>query len=51
MTTVIWAVRQDGKYKFILSADGSTCKTPLGAFEEDEIPNDMAAVLKALEDY
>ena len=26
MTTVVWAVRQDGKYKFILSADGSTCK-------------------------
>ena len=51
MTTVIWAVRQDGKYKFILSADGSTCKTPLGAFESDEIPNDMAMVLKALEEY
>ena len=51
MTTVIWAVRQDGKYKFILSADGSTCKTPLGAFEEDEIPNDMAAVLEALKEY
>ena len=29
MTTVIWAVRQDGKYKFILSADGSTCKVPI----------------------
>ena len=24
MTTVIWSVRQDGQYKFILSADGST---------------------------
>ena len=37
MTTVVWAVRQDGKYKFILSADGSTCKIPLGAFDTDEI--------------
>lgn len=51
MTTVIWAVRQDGKYKFILSADGSTCKTPLGAFESDEIDNDIMLVIKALEDY
>lgn len=51
MTTVVWAVRQDGKYKFILSADGSTCKIPLGAFEEDEIPNDITLVLKALEEY
>ena len=51
MTTVIWAVRQDGKYKFILSADGSTCKVPLGAFEESECENDITVVLKALEDY
>ena len=51
MTTVVWAVRQDGKYKFILSADGSTVKVPLGAFEEDECPNDITIVLKALEDY
>ena len=28
LTTVIWSVRQDGKYKIILSADGSTCKVP-----------------------
>ena len=51
MTTVVWAVRQDGKYKFILSADGSTCKVPLGAFEEDEIENDITIVIKALEDF
>jgi len=51
MTTVIWAVRQDGKYKFILSADGSTCKVPMGAFEQEECPNDITIVLKALEDY
>jgi hypothetical protein len=51
MTTVIWAVRQDGKYKFILSADGCTCKVPFGAFETDEIDNDITIVLKALEEY
>ena len=51
MTTVVWAVRQDGKYKFILSADGSTCKVPLGAFEKDECENDITIVLKALEDF
>ena len=51
MTTVVWAVRQDGKYKFILSADGSTCKVPLGAFQADECDNDIMIVVKALEDY
>lgn len=51
MTTVVWAVRQDGKYKFILSADGSTCKVPLGAFQTDECENDIMVVIKALEDY
>ena len=51
MTTVVWAVRQDGKYKFILSADGSTCKVPMGAFTTDEIDNDIMLVIKSLEDY
>lgn len=51
MTTVIWAVRQDGKYKFILSADGSTCKVPVDAFDSEEIDNDITLVIKALEDY
>ena len=51
MTTVVWAIRQDGKYKFILSADGSTCKVPLGAFEVNEIDNDIVTVIKALEEF
>ena len=51
MTTVIWAVRQDGKYKFILSADGCTCKVPIGAFSSDECDNDITIVIKALEEY
>ena len=51
MTTVVWAVRQNEKYKFILSADGSTCKIPLGSFDTDECENDITIVLKALEEY
>lgn len=51
MTTVIWAVRQDGKYKFILSADGSTCKVPLGAFDTDECDNDIMLVIDALKEF
>lgn len=51
MTTVIWAVRQDGNYKFILSADGSTCKVPMNSFNTDEIDNDIMIVIKALEEY
>ena len=51
MTTVVWAVRQDGKYKFILSADRSTCKVAMNAFQTDECDNDIMIVIKALEDY
>lgn len=51
LTTVLHAVAKDGKYVFLTHANNSTAKTPLGAFEEDEIPNDIALVLKALEEY
>ena len=51
MNTVIWAVRQDGKYKFVLSADGSTCKVPMGAFDKSECENDIMVALKALEEF
>lgn len=51
MTTVVWSVRQDSKYKFILSADNSTCKIPLGSFQTDECENDIMVVIKALEDF
>lgn len=51
MNTVIWAVRKDGKYKYILSADNCTAKVPMGAFQTDEIDNDIMLVIKALEDY
>lgn len=51
MTTVLWAVRQDNKYKYILSADGTTTKVPLGAYTVDSVDNDIVPVLKTLEDF
>lgn len=51
LTTVLYAVAKDGDYVFKTHADNSTAKTPLGAFEADEIPNNIVGVLKALEEY
>ena len=42
---------KDGKYIFETHSNNSTAKTPLDAFEEDEIPNDIVHVLKVLEEY
>lgn len=50
--TVLLAKRKEnGEYVFETSARKSTAKTPYGAFEKDEIPNDMKEVLCALEEY
>lgn len=51
LTTVLFATCKDGKYVFKTHADNSTAKTPLGAFQEDEIENDIVKVLEALKDY
>lgn len=51
LTTVLLAMCKDGKYIFQVKNDRSTVKAPLGAFETDEIPNDITIVLKALEEY
>lgn len=51
LTTVLLAECKDGRYIFHTRADRSSVKTPLGAFEQDEIDNDITAVLKALEEY
>ena len=51
LNVVLLAECKDGKYIFHTRADRSSVKTPLGAFEEDEIPNDLRVVLKALEEY
>jgi RecA/RadA recombinase len=51
LTTVLYATVKDGKYVFQTHANNSTAKTPLGAFEDDEIENDIVKVLKVLKDY
>lgn len=51
LTTVLLAECKDGKYIFRTHADRSTVKTPMGAFEENEIDNDIVAVINALEEY
>lgn len=50
-TTVLLAECKDGRYIFHTHADRSTVKTPKGAFEADEIENDIEEALKALEDF
>ena len=51
LTTVLYAEAKDGEYILNTHAHNSTAKTPMGAFESDEIPNDMKAVLEALKEY
>jgi hypothetical protein len=49
--TVILAKIIDGRHVFEVHANNSTAKTPLGAFEENIIDNDITKVLEALKDY
>lgn len=48
---VLLAKTIDGKHVFETQANFSTAKTPMGAFEQMQIDNDIVEVLKALEDY
>lgn len=41
----------DGKHVFETKANNSTAKTPLGAFDQNYIDNDISEVLKVLEDF
>ena len=50
-TTVLLCKKSGDKYVFETQANRSTAKTPFGAFDKDEIPNDMQAVLDVLKDY
>ena len=51
-STVLLAKRtDDGRYVFETQAKNSTAKSPMDAFDSFEIDNDMAEVLKALEDF
>lgn len=50
-TTVLISKVVDGQYVFETHANNSTAKTPLGAFDVDTVPNDIAAVLEALNEF
>lgn len=50
-TTVLLAKRGSEGYVFETQTNKNTCKTPMGAFEKSEVPNDMQAVLDVLKDY
>ena len=52
MTTVLVSrINDNGEYVFETRAKNSTAKTPRGAFDTDEIPNDITLVIDALKDY
>lgn len=50
-TTVLIAKCVEGRYFFETHANNSTAKTPLGAFEENEADNDIAEIIKVLEEF
>lgn len=55
LTTVLYSKAvpdgDDVKYIFETKAINSTAKTPKGCFENKEIPNDLAEVIKRLEEF
>ncbi len=50
-TTVLLCKKSGDKFVFETQANHSTCKTPLGAFDAAEIPNDIMAVIDVLKEY
>lgn len=50
-STVLLSKCIDGRYVFETQANFSTAKSPMGAFSEKEIDNDITAVIEALKDY
>ena len=48
---VLYAKCIDGQYLFETQANFSTAKTAMGMFEEKVIPNDIAEVVKAVDEY
>ena len=52
VTVVLRSMRRDGEYVFSTKNSGSdTTKSPMGMFEADYIPNDLAAVDAVICDY
>lgn len=50
-STVLLSKCIDGRYVFETQANFSTAKSPMGAFQEKEIDNDITTVIEALKDY
>lgn len=50
-STVLLSKCVDGRYVFETQANLSTAKSPMGAFAEKEIDNDIVTVIAALEEY
>ena len=50
-STVLLSKCIDGRYVFETQANFSTVKSPMGAFSEKEIDNDITAVIEALKEY
>lgn len=50
-TTVLLAKCIDGRYVFETQSSFSTAKSPMGAFADKEIDNDVISVLSALDEY
>lgn len=50
-STVLLAKCVDGKYLFETQSERSTAKSPLGMFDDKEIPNDINIVLKAIDEF
>ena len=50
-----WLLRtvkqDDGKYYFETTSHNSTTRTPMDAFEEDYIPNDIMKVIEVMKEY
>ena len=50
-STVLISKCVDGRYLFETQANFSTAKSPMGAFEEKEIDNDIVVVINALREF
>lgn len=51
-TSVMHSVIVDEQYKFLTQGDSNfLAKTPMGMFEDKYIPNDLAYVVKKMDDY
>ena len=49
--TVLLSKARDGEYIFETRANNSTARTPMGAFDELEIPNDITKIIEVLKEY